>query len=144
MKYTYIAVLFIFCNFAYANDRTEIETVIKSYSSAVSASDAKAVTKLFSQDGVFIPAKKAMAKGLEDIERAFNHEFNILDLNVKPIIDKIVISGDLAFVRMRSLGYIIIRKTNEKKATTSYRAVVTLNRIDNSWKISTFIFNFAK
>jgi len=146
MKTFYLTLILfsIMCHSAFANDRAEIENLILKYGQAMSASNTKAVVNLFAEDGVFIPANLPAATGLSEIDKAYDHEFKVLDLEVKAIIDEIKIGSTIAFARTRSSGHLIILASNTKKPTTSYRALFVFKKKQGAWKISKFIFNFNK
>jgi len=128
----------------FANDETkEIEMLIHAYGKAMNASDVDAVMKLFAKDGVFMPSKQPTASGRDAIKKAYAHEFEKIDLDVKIVIDEVYQDGKLAYVRSRSLGQLTLLATKEQKSTEKYRAFFVLTKINAHWKIKRFMFNFS-
>jgi len=146
MKIIYLILILFAITFhpAIANDRVEIKKLISKYGQAINASDTQAMISLFTKDGVFIPANLPTAIGLNEIEKAYDHEFKALDLEIEPVIDEISIGSSIAFVRTRSSGHLVLLASNTKKSTTSYRALFIFKKKQGTWKIARLIFNFSK
>ena len=139
-----IAAMISFSQPATANDRMEIVRLIDAYGHAMSASDVDAVMALYTSDSVFMPSGLPTAMGWQAVKKAYEHEFQIIDLDVKAIVDEIVVSSDIAYARTRSAGHLTVLATKEKKSTESYRAFFIFRKEEGKWKIARFMFNFAK
>jgi len=122
----------------------EIKTVIYAYGKAMNASNVEGVVNLFDENGVFMPSGLPTATGAQAIRAAYRHEFEVIDLDVHIVIDEVQNEGDLAYVRSRSLGQLTMLANGEKRSTENYRAFFVLKKRHNTWKISRFMFNFAK
>ena len=127
-----------------ADDRQDISQLIDAYGQAMSTSDIGAVMRLYTINSIFMPAGLPTAVGWHAVKKAYEQEFQTIDLDVKDIVDEIVIGSNMAYARTRAVGHLIVLATNEKKNTENYRAFFTLKKQHGEWKISRFMFNFAK
>jgi len=126
-----------------SSEQQRIEKVIYAYGKAMNASDLDAVMALYAKDSVFMPSKQPTSVGWNAVKKAYKHEFEVIDLNVKIVIDEVFQENNLAYVRSRSLGHLTLLATQKKKTTERYRAFFVLKKIDNDWKIARFLFNFS-
>lgn len=126
------------------DDRSKIKQLIMAYGKAMNGSNVQEVVALFTEDGVFMPAKEATAMGLKQIKAAFEHEFKTIDLDVSIVFDEIMVQGDFAVVRSRSDGKIHLLGPNKTVSTEAYRAFFVLKKVKNQWKIARFMFNFTR
>jgi len=142
-----IGLLIIFqlmlCHSLMANDRKEIDQLIKAYGQAMSASDTASVMKLFADDGVFMPSGLPTTEGWQAVKKAYLHEFEIIDLDVKAITDEVFVGNNIAYARTRSKGLLTILASKEVKVTDNYRALFVFKKEKDMWKISNFMFNFT-
>ncbi|HHI92603.1 MAG TPA: SgcJ/EcaC family oxidoreductase [Gammaproteobacteria bacterium] len=127
-----------------ATETQHIKEVILAYGRAMNASDVDGVLSLYTKDAVFMPARKPTATGLTQIKAAYEHEFKIIDLDVNIVFDEVVQNGNMAFARTRSEGQLNILETGKVVSTESYRAFFVLEKNDNTWKITRFLFNFTR
>ena len=121
-------------------EKQAIERLLKSYESALNASDTKAVLKLYAEDGVFMPSEAPTSAGLMAVEGAYNYVFSQIKLNIVFTIDEIEIADDFAFARTISRG-----KTNVLAAGITVpeenRELFVLKKENGDWKIGRYIFN---
>lgn len=127
-----------------ADDRQDISQLIDAYGQAMSTSDIDAVMRLYTSDSIFMPAGLPTAVGWKAVKKAYEQEFQTIDLDVKDVVDEIVVRSDMAYARTRAIGHLIVRETKERKTTDNYRAFFTLRKQHGEWKISRFMFNFTK
>jgi len=137
-----IGVLLCASSSVYANERAAIEQVIRTYGEAMNQSNVEQVVALFTEDGVFMPSDQETASGHDQIRKAYEHEFHLIDLNVEVIIDEIYHQNDLAYVRSRSKGTLKILAKDISVSTEKYRAFFVLKKRKGKWKIAHFMFNF--
>lgn len=126
-----------------ADDRMEIVHLIDAYGQAMSASNVDAVMALYTSNSLFMPSGQQTAVGWQAVKKAYEHEFKTIDLDVKAIVDEIVVSSDIAYARTRSVGHLTVLATKENKSTESYRAFFIFKKEEGKWKIARFMFNFT-
>jgi uncharacterized protein (TIGR02246 family) len=121
-------------------ERKQIKHLLNSYQQALNSSDTASVVPLYTDDGVFMPSKKPSAVGKKQVKKAYEHVFQMLDLNVEFHIDEIEQFGGIAFVRTTSDGKIKILEKNIVINNNS-RELFVLKRVNNKWKIYRYMFN---
>lgn len=126
---------------------TEISTIEKllfNYQDALNASDVNKVLPLYTQDGVFMPQGGPSAIGQEQLKGAYEFVFKNLQLKIKFNIDEIVIVNDhYAFARTVSRGTQLVHATGITGAEEN-REMFILQKENDQWKISRYIFNKMK
>ncbi|MFV2058097.1 MAG: SgcJ/EcaC family oxidoreductase [Thiohalomonadales bacterium] len=131
--------------FSQSKDEAAIRALIERYGKAMNASDVDAVVPLFSKDAVFMPSGGHTAVGSAAIRAAYEHEFKVIDLDVKIVFDEILQNGNMAAVRTRSKGSLkLLLKGNKVVPTDAYRAFFVLQKQEDKWLIARFMFNFNK
>lgn len=125
-------------------EKSTIEKLLFNYQDALNASDINKVLPLYTQDGVFMPQGGPSAIGQEQIKGAYEYVFKNLQLKIKFTIDEIVIVNDhYAFARTVSRGTQLVHATGITGAEEN-REMFILQKENDQWKISRYIFNKMK
>ncbi len=122
------------------NSNLAIEATLKTYETALNASDTDAVLALYAEDGVFMPREAPTAVGKEQIRAAYEHVFNIIKLDIVFSIDEIVQHGDFAFARTLSRGEVTILAEGLTLPEEN-RELFVLKRTGDDWRIARYMFN---
>lgn len=123
-----------------SSEKSAIEKLLFSYEEALNASDTKAVLALYATDGVFMPSEAPTAAGHGAVEQAYNFVFSQIKLNIKFIIDEIVVHGDLAFARTISRGTTDVLAAGITVPEEN-RELFVLVKENGAWKIGRYMFN---
>lgn len=75
-----------------------IETVIKTYESALNANDIETILALYRSEPVFMPQHAPALNGRDAVRAGYEHVFNTIKLNVRFEIYEIEVTGDWAWV----------------------------------------------
>ncbi len=121
-------------------ERSAIEATLKSYETALNASDTDAVLALYAEAGGFMPKEAPTAAGKEQVRAAYEHVFGIIKLNIGFSIDEIVQHGDLAFARTLSKGKVTVLAKGVTVPEEN-RELFVLKKTGDSWKIARYMFN---
>jgi uncharacterized protein (TIGR02246 family) len=126
-----------------ATERSAIETVLLAYEEALNTSDINKVLVLYAQDGIFMPTTFPTASGLAELEMAYTNVFKAIQLNIRFVIEEVIISGDIAFARTFSKGTALIHSTGQT-ITEENREFFLLRKEAAGWRIYRYMFNKAK
>lgn len=110
------------------------KTIYDPHSSMIAAGDTEGWLRNFSDDVVYMPTNQATLRGKEAI-RQWAHGLNQYDLKEDISIEKITVSGDLAF-SLFTYSFQATPKSEGKAIRTNGRIIQILERQgDGSWKI---------
>jgi uncharacterized protein (TIGR02246 family) len=123
-----------------SNDAAEIQAVLDRYEAALNNSDANAALALYAHDGVFMPSSAPTAVGTEEVKAAYEFVFSTIRLDIKFLIDEIVVDGSSAYARTRSKGTVTVL-ANDMQAPEENRELFLFDKRSGAWKISRYIFN---
>ena len=76
------------------NPNLAIESTLKSYETALNASDTDAVLALYAEDGVFMPREGPTAAGKEQIRAAYEHVFDTINTDTEQEYTRYLRPGD--------------------------------------------------
>ena len=117
-----------------------IEATLKTYETALNASDTDAVLALYTEDGVFMPTEAPTAVGKEQIRAAYEHVFGTIKFDIVFSIDEIVQHGDFAFARTLSKGKVTVLGKGVT-LPAEHRELFVLKKTGDDWKIARYMFN---
>jgi uncharacterized protein (TIGR02246 family) len=122
--------------------KAAITELLNKYGEALNASSTSAVTPLYAEDGVFMPAFSPSAVGAQAVRTAYNAVFRAIQLNVKFDIAEIVETGpEWAFARTNSTGTVKVHATGEKSAEANQELFIFNKGQDGAWKIARYSFS---
>lgn len=130
-------------NMEQSTEKSAIEKLLFSYRDALNTSDVNKVLSLYTSDGVFMPSNAPSAIGQEQIKGSYEFVFSQIQLNIEFFIDEIVVNGDYAFARTISKGTTLIHANGQTVAEEN-RELFVLQKTNDQWKISRYMFNKMK
>ena len=119
--------------------KQRITELIRTYESALNASDTASVMSLYGSDPVFMPQHSSALKGREAVEAGYNHVFTNIKLDVKFTVHEIEVLGDLAYGRTTSAGKTHLLKVDATVAEGNNELFI-FRREGGEWKIHRYIF----
>ena len=124
-----------------AADEEAIATVLVSYQDALSRSDADAVTKLFTTDGVLMAQESPSAVGAEAVRQAYGAMFGGIALDIRFEIAEVrLLASEWAFARTISTGRIEVKATGSRLPEANQELFI-FQKVDGTWKIARYCFS---
>ncbi len=120
--------------------KQQIESVLKTYETALNASDVDTVLELYADGGVFMPEFAPSAVGKEAVRASYAFVFNTIRLNITFQIDEIEVHDGIAFARTVSRGEQTLLAENLTTAEEN-RELFIFENSGGAWKIARYIFN---
>ncbi len=121
-------------------ERKSVENLLRNYETELNAANTKAIVKLYSEDGIFMPSEAPTSIGKEQVEAAYNFVFSQIKLTINFTFDEIEIQGDLAFARTISKGNVEVFAAGITVPEEN-RELFILKKKNGLWKIHRYIFN---
>ena len=122
-------------------DRAKIEAVLRTYETALNASDSDTVMTLYTPDGVFMPQHSPSQVGVVAVRGAYERVFKAITLDIEfEVVEILQVAPDWAFVRTNSAGFVTVHATGEKAPEANQELFVFRKRDDGDWKIARYIF----
>ncbi len=124
-----------------AQQRAEIEEVLKSYEQALDASDVEAVVQLYTDDAVLLPPNAPSAVGIDAVQDAYTGIFQAVAISITFEIAEVkLLSPEWAFLRSTSNGTLTIR-ANGAQIPSSNHELFVLHKTRGHWKIARYSFS---
>ena len=124
-----------------ATDEEAIAALLTSYQDALSRSDAYAVTKLFTIDGVLMAQESPSAVCAEAVRHAYGAMFGGIALDIRFEIAEVrLLAAEWAFVRTTSTGTIEIKATGARLPEANQELFI-FQKVDGTWKIARYCFS---
>ena len=122
--------------------RTAIESVLKTYETALNASDIDTVMTVFAADGVFMAPNAASMIGADSIRAAYAGIFQTIGFDTELQIEEIEqVATNWAFVRTSSVGFVTVRAIGERVPDANHELFVFQKGNDGKWKIARYCFS---
>ena len=123
------------------NQEDQIVATLKAYESALNASDANAVMKLYTDDGVFMPQHFPSSVGANAVRQGYDAVFQAIRLQVRFAIEEVHQTGpEWAFARTNSAGSVLLHASGETSAEANQELFV-LQKVEEQWKIARYCFS---
>jgi uncharacterized protein (TIGR02246 family) len=124
-----------------ANEKAVAELLAK-YQDALNDSDSAAVTRLYADDGVFMPPYSQSAVGVAAVRQAYDAVFQAIKLSVKFSVAEVVeMAPNWVFARTNSAGTVTIHATGAKSAEANQELFIFRKATDGNWKIARYSFS---
>src|SRR5437867_11259607 len=124
-----------------AQQRTEIEQVLKSYERSLNASDVGGVVQLYTDDAVLLAPEAPSAVGIKAVRNAYTGIFQAIALNITFEIAEVkLLSPEWAFLRSNSKGVVKIL-ANGAQVPGSSQELFVLHKSQGRWKIARYSFS---
>jgi uncharacterized protein (TIGR02246 family) len=116
-----------------------IESLMKSYETALNASDASAVIALYSSSPVFTPPGAPALVGRDAVRKGYEMVFSIIKLNIRFTIHDVETFGDTAWARTSSAGRTkLLKKGGDVQEGNN--ELYIFKRENGDWKIHRYCF----
>ncbi|MEH6416090.1 YybH family protein [Pseudomonas sp. CGJS7] len=116
-----------------------IQSVLKSYETALNGNDTDAIVQLYSSQPVFMPQNAPALVGLGAVRAGYEQVFATIKLNVRFAIHEIEEVGDWAWVRTSSAGRTRIL-ANGADIAEGNNELFVFKRENGAWKIHRYLF----
>jgi uncharacterized protein (TIGR02246 family) len=117
-----------------------IQGVITKYESALNASNAGDVLKLYSKDPTFMPQHAPAQVGRTAVKQAYDNVFNAIKLDIKFSIHEVEVLGDTAWARTSSAGKTRILADNVV-VNEGNNELFIFKKENGDWKIHQYLFS---
>ena len=124
-----------------AQQRAEIEQVLKSYERTLNAGDVGGVVQLYTDDAVLLAPEAPSAVGIKVVQDAYTAIFQAIGINITFEIAEVkLLSPEWAFLRSNSTGVIKIL-ANSAQIPGSNHELFVLRKSQGRWKIARYSFS---
>jgi len=118
----------------------KIQPLISQYESALNASNAKDVMKLYGNNPTFMPQHAPAQVGRAAVKQAYENVFNTIKLDIKFITHEVEVLGDTAWARTSSAGKTKIL-ANNVVVTEGNNELFIFKKENGKWKIHQYLFS---
>ncbi len=123
------------------SDEHAIIAVLTSYQVALGRSDADAVTRLFTTDGVLMAQESRSAIGAAAVRDAYRAMFGGIAPDIRFEVAEIQpLAPDWAFARTTSTGTIEIKSAGTRLPEANQELFI-FQKVDGTWKIARYCFS---
>jgi uncharacterized protein (TIGR02246 family) len=116
-----------------------IETLLKTYETALNANDIDTILALYGSDPVFMPQHAPALVGRDAVRAGYRQVFETITLNVAFEIHEIQEAGDWAWARTSSAGRTRILATGSEVSEGNNELFVFRSE-DGAWRIHRYLF----
>lgn len=117
-----------------------IETILKSYETALNANDIEAILSLYGGDPVFMPQHAPALVGRDAVRAGYKQVFDTIKLTIRFDIHEVQEAGDWAWARTSSAGRTRILSNGAETAEGNNELFV-FRREQGAWKIHRYLFS---
>jgi uncharacterized protein (TIGR02246 family) len=117
-----------------------IETILKTYESALNANDIEAILGLYGGDPVFMPQHAPALVGRDAVRAGYTQVFETIKLTIRFDIHEIEEAGDWAWARTSSAGRTRILASGADIEEGNNELFV-FRREKGEWKIHRYLFS---
>jgi uncharacterized protein (TIGR02246 family) len=117
-----------------------IQGVISKYESALNASNADDVLKLYGKNPTFMPQHAPAQVGRTAVKQAYDNVFNTIKLDIKFSIHEVEVLGDTAWARTSSAGKTRILADNVV-VNEGNNELFIFKKENGDWKIHQYLFS---
>jgi len=120
-------------------NNADIQGVIAKYESALNASKADDVLKLYGKNPTFMPQHAPAQVGRAAVKQAYDNVFNTIKLDIKFSIHEVEVLGDTAWARTSSAGKTKIL-ANNVVVNEGNNELFIFKKENGDWKIYQYLF----
>jgi ketosteroid isomerase-like protein len=123
------------------NEKNLAEQTVRDYFKHLYDANTDAIIGLYTDDAVLMPADLPTTNGKDGLATAYNQTFNAMNfVSATTDYDEVSVYGDIAIVRTTSdVNLFLINEKQEIKS--KMREFFILNKENEDWKISRYMFN---
>jgi uncharacterized protein (TIGR02246 family) len=118
----------------------EIQSVISKYESALNASNADDVLKLYGKNPTFMPQHAPAQVGRAAVKQAYDNVFSAIKLDIKFTTHEVEVLGDTAWARTSSAGKTKIL-ANNVVINEGNNELFIFKKENGDWKIHQYLFS---
>lgn len=123
------------------NEKNLAEQTVRNYFKYLYEANTDAISDLYSENGVLMPADLPTATGKAELIPAYKQTFNAIKfVSATTDYDEISVYGDIAIVRTTSKVNLFLKK-EKQDIQNKMREFFILNKEKEEWKISRYMFN---
>jgi uncharacterized protein (TIGR02246 family) len=123
-----------------SEEKKAIETVIKTYETAVNTNNIDTIMGLYGSEPVFMPQNSPALVGRDTVRAGYEQVFKTIKLNIRFEIHDIEIAGDWAWVRTSSAGRTQIL-ANGNEVHEGNNELFVFHKEIGDWKIHRYLFS---
>lgn len=117
----------------------DIETLLKTYETALNGNDIETILGLYSASPVFMPQNAPALVGRDAVRAGYRQVFDAIKLSVAFEIHEIQEAGDWAWARTSSAGRTTILAVGIE-VTEGNNELFVFRREDGAWRIHRYLF----
>ena len=117
-----------------------IETILKTYETALNANDIEAVLGLYGGDPVFMPQHAPAIVGRDAVRAGYKQVFDTIKLTIRFDIHEVQEAGEWAWARTSSAGRTRIL-SNGAEIAEGNNELFVFRRENGAWKIHRYLFS---
>ncbi len=121
-------------------NNADIQGVITNYESALNASNADDVLKLYGQNPTFMPQHAPAQVGRAAVKQAYDNVFNTIKLDIKFSVHEVEVLGDTAWARTSSAGKTKIL-ADKVMVNEGNNELFIFKKENGDWKIHQYLFS---
>jgi uncharacterized protein (TIGR02246 family) len=118
----------------------QIHALLANYETSLNAGDAGRIERLYTADGVFMPAGFPTASGRPAVRGAYDAVFKNIRIAIHFTVDELKVKGDFAYARTHSAGTSTVVATGATGPEEN-RELFIFARTADGWKIARYAFN---
>jgi uncharacterized protein (TIGR02246 family) len=123
-----------------AQTAREIDTLLKTYETALNGNDIETILGLYGDSPVFMPQHAVALVGRDAVRAGYAHVFNTIRLTVRFDVHEVQEAGQWAWARTSSAGRTRILSSGAEVAEGNNELFV-FRREKGAWKIHRYLFS---
>jgi len=125
------------------DDTAAVKAVLAQYQQALNASDTKAITNLYTRDGVQMAPDAPAAVGQDAVENAYAQTFQAITLNLTFNVDEVkLLDENHALLRSHSNGTMKVNGQDQGPMDVAFKELFILEKGESAqWKFSHYSFS---
>ncbi len=117
-----------------------IETILKTYETALNGNDIETILGLYGESPVFMPQHAPALVGREAVRAGYAHVFNTIKLSVRFDVHEVEETGEWAWARTSSAGRTRVLASGAEVVEGNNELFV-FKREKGAWKIHRYLFS---
>jgi uncharacterized protein (TIGR02246 family) len=124
-----------------ASVQADIEEVLKTYETALNASETDTVLTVFAPDAVFMAPNSPSTVGADAIRAAYNGIFQTITFDTELTVEEVVqVAPNWAFVRTSSNGHVTVNAIKQRVPDANHELFIFQKGDGGAWKIARYSF----
>jgi uncharacterized protein (TIGR02246 family) len=123
-----------------ASVQADIEEVLKTYETALNASETDTVLTAFAPDAVFMAPSSPSTVGADAIRAAYNGIFQTITFDTELTVEEVVVAPNWAFVRTSSKGNVTVNAIKQRVPDANHELFIFQKGDGGARKIARYSF----